>query len=50
MTSQPRQLRNFISGQYVDAEGDATLDIVDPSTARVVATAPVSGQSDVDRR
>ena len=49
MTSQPRQLRNFISGQYVDPEGDTTLDIVDPSTARVVATAPVSGQADVDR-
>jgi betaine-aldehyde dehydrogenase len=49
MTSQPRQLRNFISGQYVDPEGDVTLDIVDPSTARVVATAPVSGQADVDR-
>src|SRR6478736_675351 len=49
MTSQPRQLRNFISGQYVDAAGDTTLDIVDPSTARVVATAPVSGQADVDR-
>src|SRR6478752_988518 len=49
MTSQPRQLRNFISGQYVDAEGGATLDIVDPSTARVVATAPVSSQADVDR-
>src|SRR6476659_950723 len=49
MTSQPRQLRHFISGQYVDAAGDTTLDIVDPSTARVVATAPVSTQADVDR-
>src|SRR6478736_2445693 len=49
MTSQPRQLRNFIGGQYVDPEGDATTDIVDPSTAQVVATAPVSSQSDVDR-
>ena len=49
MTPQPRQLRNFVSGQYLDPEGDATLDIVDPSTARVVATAPVSGQADVDR-
>src|SRR6478735_2295926 len=49
MTSQPRQLRNFIGGQYVDPEGDATTDIVDPSTARVVAKAPVSSQSDVDR-
>jgi betaine-aldehyde dehydrogenase len=49
MTSQPRQLRNFIGGQYVDHEGDATADIVDPSTARVVAKAPVSTQADVDR-
>ena len=49
MTSQPRQLRKFIGGQYVDPEGDATTDIVDPSTAQVVAKAPVSTQSDVDR-
>ena len=49
MTSQPRQLRNFIGGQYVDPDGDATTDIVDPSTAQVVATAPVSVQADVDR-
>src|SRR6188768_2088784 len=49
MTSQPRQLRNFIGGQYVDPETDATTDIVDPSTATVVAKAPVSTQADVDR-
>src|SRR6478672_5353665 len=49
MTSQPRQLRNFIGGQYVDPDGDATTDVVDPSTAQVVATAPVSSQADVDR-
>ena len=49
MTSKPRQLRNFIGGQYVDPEGDATTDIVDPSSAQVVAKAPVSSQSDVDR-
>src|SRR6478736_7369536 len=49
MTSQPRQLRNFVGGQYVEPETDATTDIVDPSTARVVATAPISTQADVDR-
>ncbi|MFM6851505.1 MAG: gamma-aminobutyraldehyde dehydrogenase [Terrabacter sp.] len=49
MTSKPRQLRNFIGGQYVDPEGDAMTDIVDPSSAQVVAKAPVSSQSDVDR-
>ncbi|NUS40958.1 MAG: gamma-aminobutyraldehyde dehydrogenase [Terrabacter sp.] len=49
MTSKPRQLRNFIGGQYVDPDGDSTTDIVDPSSAQVVAKAPVSSQSDVDR-
>ncbi|GAA5025130.1 gamma-aminobutyraldehyde dehydrogenase [Terrabacter aeriphilus] len=49
MSSQPRQLRNFIGGQYVDHDGDSTTDIVDPSTAGVVAQAPVSTQADVDR-
>ncbi|KJK11257.1 phenylacetaldehyde dehydrogenase [Terrabacter sp. 28] len=49
MTSKPRQLRNFIGGQYVDPEGDTMTDIVDPSSAQVVAKAPVSSQSDVDR-
>ena len=49
MTSTPRVLRNFINGEYVDAESDATTDIVNPATAQVVATAPVSSQADVDR-
>src|SRR6478609_8319251 len=49
MTSQPRQLRNFIGGQYLDPETDATTDIVNPATAAVVAKAPVSTQGDVDR-
>ena len=49
MTASPRALRNFIDGAYVDAETDATTDIVSPVTAEVVAKAPVSTQSDVDR-
>ncbi|MCU1535963.1 MAG: Aldehyde Dehydrogenase [Humibacillus sp.] len=49
MTSQPRQLRNFIGGQYTDPETDTTTDVLDPSTAQVVAKAPVSTQADVDR-
>ncbi|WP_328823236.1 gamma-aminobutyraldehyde dehydrogenase [Metallococcus carri] len=43
-----RELKNFIGGEYVAAESDATTDIIDPSTAQVVAKAPVSGQADVD--
>ena len=49
MATQPRQLRNHIGGEYVDATTDARLDIVNPATAAVVASAPVSGQEDVDR-
>ncbi len=45
----PRQLRNFVNGGYVDTVGDAVTDLVDPSTAAVVAHAPVSGAQDVDR-
>ncbi len=48
MTAEPRELRNFIGGEYVDPQTDARSDIVDPSTAKVVATAPVSSAADVD--
>ena len=43
-----RTLRNFIGGEYVDARTDATAEIIDPSTAEVVAHAPVSTAADVD--
>ncbi len=49
MTSTPRELRNFIGGSYVETAADTTSDIVNPATASVVATAPVSVQADVDR-
>ena len=43
-----RNLRNFVGGDYADSETDARSDVIDPSTARVVATAPVSSAADVD--
>src|SRR5580765_2856662 len=46
--STARALRNFVDGQYVDAQTDRTTDIVDPSTGQVVAKAPVSSAVDVD--
>jgi len=48
MTTSPRVLRNFIGGEHVDAQTDARSELVSPVTARVVATAPVSGEADVD--
>ena len=46
--SGPRILRNFVGGEYVDGRTETTKDIVNPATGSVVATAPVSGQADVD--
>ena len=46
--SDPRTLRNFIAGEFVDGRTESTTDIVNPATGSVVATAPVSGQADVD--
>ncbi len=46
--STPRALKNFVGGEYVDARTDATSAVVHPSTGKVVAHAPVSGQEDVD--
>jgi betaine-aldehyde dehydrogenase len=43
-----RELRNFVGGQYVSSDGDA-VDLVNPSTAEVFATAPVSTQADIER-
>ncbi|YAL82278.1 gamma-aminobutyraldehyde dehydrogenase [Dermacoccaceae bacterium W4C1] len=48
MSSSPRSLRNFVGGEYVDARTDQTQDVIDPSTAQVVAKAPVSTAADVD--
>ena len=49
VSSDKQVLRNFVDGEYVDpVEGDA-MDIVDPSTGAVFATAPRSGAQDLDR-
>jgi betaine-aldehyde dehydrogenase len=47
MTTSP--LRNFIDGEYVDASGPATFDLVDPATEEVYGVSPVSDASVVDR-
>ncbi|PSK98594.1 betaine-aldehyde dehydrogenase [Murinocardiopsis flavida] len=42
------RLRNFVGGGYVDARDERTAEIIDPSTGRAFAEAPVSGAADVD--
>ncbi len=48
MSTDPRVLKNFVGGTFVAAETEATSEIVNPATGRVVALAPVSTDADVD--
>jgi betaine-aldehyde dehydrogenase len=43
-----KTLRNFVNGEQVDSKDGQTLDLVDPSTGQVYATAPLSREVDVD--
>ncbi|AAT89046.1 gamma-aminobutyraldehyde dehydrogenase [Leifsonia xyli subsp. xyli] len=40
-------LRNFVGGEYVDSTATERLDITDPATEEVFATAPISTERDV---
>jgi betaine-aldehyde dehydrogenase len=43
-----RTFRNFVNGEFVDAADGRTTDIVNPATAAVYATAPLSAEVDID--
>ena len=43
-----KELRNFIGGQWTDPASDVRAEIINPSTGEPFATAPVSGQADID--
>ena len=40
--------RNFVNGAFAEAADGRSMDVVDPSTGEVYATAPQSGPADVD--
>lgn len=42
-------ITNFVGGTFVESSGSERLDIVDPTTGRVIATTPRSTAADVDR-
>ncbi len=46
--SKPQVLQNFVNGEFVDAKSGTTMDVINPSTGEVFATAPQSGAADVD--
>ena len=41
-------VRNFVNGHSIEAASGQTSDLVNPTTGQVYATAPISGQADVD--
>ncbi|MFC5501204.1 gamma-aminobutyraldehyde dehydrogenase [Lysinimonas soli] len=43
-----RVLRNFINGDYVEAKGDHSFEVIDPATEKGYAVSPVSGTADID--
>ncbi|MCB0971085.1 MAG: aldehyde dehydrogenase family protein, partial [Acidimicrobiales bacterium] len=45
---QLQDLANFIGGAWVPAHDGATDEVLDPATGAVIATAPASGEADVD--
>ncbi|MDX3247999.1 gamma-aminobutyraldehyde dehydrogenase [Streptomyces sp. ME18-1-4] len=48
MSTELRRLRNYIDGEFRDAVDGRTTDVVNPATGEAYATAPLSGQADVD--
>lgn len=48
MTTELRRLRNYIDGEFRDAADGRTTEVVNPATGEAYATAPLSGQADVD--
>jgi betaine-aldehyde dehydrogenase len=47
-TVAPRELRNYIGGEFKPAQDGTTLDIINPSTGQTFATSPLSGPADVE--
>jgi betaine-aldehyde dehydrogenase len=42
------EITNFINGEHVVAASGETSELIDPSSGEVFATAPVSGEADID--
>ncbi len=42
------ELQNFVGGQWTDLSFDKRAELINPSTGEVFATAPVSGEAEVD--
>ncbi|CAN5144946.1 hypothetical protein BH18ACT12_BH18ACT12_13420 [soil metagenome] len=41
--------QNFIGGEWVDAAGGETMEVLNPATGETIAEVPAAGAEDVDR-
>ena len=48
MKTQVRHHQMFIGGKWVDGEGDAAQDVINPANGEVIATVPKGSEKDVD--
>jgi betaine-aldehyde dehydrogenase len=48
VSTELRRLRNYINGEFRDAADGRTTEVINPATGEAYATAPLSGQADVD--
>jgi betaine-aldehyde dehydrogenase len=44
-----KKFQNVVDGKLVDSVSGETYDVIDPTTGEVYATAPMSGEEDLDR-
>jgi phenylacetaldehyde dehydrogenase len=49
MLSEPHRGRMLIGGEWVEAEGGATLDSIDPASGQVVGLVPDASATDIDK-
>ncbi|CAN5697905.1 gamma-aminobutyraldehyde dehydrogenase [soil metagenome] len=49
MDTKTRKIQNFIGGEHVDPDEGRTYDLINPSTGKQFAHAPLSSADDVDR-
>jgi malonate-semialdehyde dehydrogenase (acetylating) / methylmalonate-semialdehyde dehydrogenase len=46
---ETRTMKNYVGGQWIDAEAGETLDVTNPASGETLAQVPLSGAADVDR-
>ncbi len=47
--AEAKQLRNYIAGEWKEADASTYLDVTNPATAEVLARVPLSSATDVDQ-